>query len=151
MDATTAIMFEIPGDPIPQPRARFANGRAYTPDRRGLKTYKAAIALSCMAAARRAGWDVTAGPHEIGVEAIFTRPPSHLTADGRSLRKTAAPFPGQGCGDLDNLEKAIWDSITTGGGVWRDDSQIVASSASKRYASPGATGRLRVTIRRPPP
>jgi Holliday junction resolvase RusA-like endonuclease len=151
MDATTAIMFEIPGDPIPQPRARFANGRAYTPDRRGLKNYKAAIALSCMAAARRAGWDVTAGPHEIGVEAIFTRPPSHLTADGRALRKTAAPFPGQGCGDLDNLEKAIWDSITTGGGVWRDDSQIVASSASKRYASPGATGRLRVTIRRPPP
>jgi Holliday junction resolvase RusA-like endonuclease len=151
MDATTAIMFEIPGDPIPQPRARFANGRAYTPDRRGLKNYKAAIALSCMAAARRAGWDVTAGPHEIGVEAIFTRPPSHLTADGRSLRKTAAPFPGQGCGDLDNLEKAIWDSITTGGGVWRDDSQIVASSASKRYAPPGATGRLRVTIRRPPP
>jgi Holliday junction resolvase RusA-like endonuclease len=55
MDATQ-ITFEIAGDPIPQPRARFANGRAYTPDRRGLKVYKQAIALSCMAAARRAGW-----------------------------------------------------------------------------------------------
>lgn len=144
-----AITFTIPGDPIPQPRARFANGRAYTPDRKGLKVYKQAIGLSCMAAARRAGWEITQGPHEIGIEAVFSRPPSHMTSDGRGLRKTAPSFPGQGCGDLDNIEKAAWDSITVAGGVWKDDSQIVASSATKRYAEPGEAGKLVVCIRRP--
>lgn len=148
MDATS-ITFEIPGDPLPQPRARATRGgRMYTPDGRGLKAYKQAIALAAAARARRARWEISAGPHEVSIEAVFGRAASHRAADG-SLRKTAPAFPGRNCGDLDNLEKAVWDAVTAGAGVWLDDAQVVAHGGRKRFAEPGENARLVVTIRRP--
>ena len=143
------ITFEIPGDPMPQPRARATRGgRMYTPDGRGLKAYKAAIGYAAASRARRRGWDISKAPHEIEIVAVFSRPPSHMAKDG-SLRATAPDFPGRNCGDLDNLEKAVWDAVTVGGGVWVDDTQVVRSGCWKRYAAPGEASRLVVTIRRP--
>lgn len=143
------ITFDIPGDPMPQPRARATRGgRMYTPDGRGLKVYKTAIGYAAASRARRARWEISEGPHEVFIEAVFARPPSHVAKDG-SLRKTAPTFPGRNCGDLDNLEKAVWDAITRGGGVWLDDTQVVGNGGRKRYAAPGEIARLVVTIRRP--
>jgi Holliday junction resolvase RusA-like endonuclease len=140
-----AITFEIPGDPIPQPRPRWANGRTYTPTKNGIATYKAAITLRATFEARQRGWEVSKGPHEIDVEAVFVRPPSHL-AKGGGLRSTAPAFPGQNCGDNDNIEKAVWDAITKSGMVWVDDTQVVANACRKRY---GSRARTVITIRRP--
>lgn len=146
MDATS-ITFEIPGDPIPQPRARFANGRTYTPDRNGIRTYKDAIGLMAEAKARRAGWARSDAAHAVELELVFARPQSHRTKSGE-LRAGAPEFPGHRSGDLDNLEKGVWDAITDCAAVWDDDAQIVRSSAWKRYAGPGEAARLVVTIRR---
>jgi Holliday junction resolvase RusA-like endonuclease len=144
MDATT-ITFEIQGDPIPQPRVRWANGRTYTPTKNGIKVYKQAITLRAAMEAKRRGWGLSLGPHEIDVEAVFVRPPSHLAKHG-GLRSTAPLFPGRNCGDNDNIEKAVWDAVTASGAVWGDDTQIVANSCRKRY---GSRARTVITIRRP--
>jgi len=142
-----AITFEIPGTPIPQPRARATRGgRMYTPGTR-VGPYKQAIGLAALSRARRAGWDTTTGPHGVEIEAVFARPPSHLAKDG-SVRESAPAFPGRNCGDLDNLEKAVWDAVTVAGGVWQDDTQVVRNGGWKRYAAPGEAPRLVVTIRR---
>lgn len=140
-----AITFEIPGDPIPQPRQRWANGQSYTPKKNGIATYKAAITLRATFEARQRGWEMTLGPHEIHVEAVFVRPPSHTKKSGE-LRATAPLFPGHGCGDNDNIEKGVWDAITKSGMIWKDDTQIVSNGCHKRY---GSRARTIVTIRRP--
>jgi Holliday junction resolvase RusA-like endonuclease len=121
----------------------------YTPDGRGLRAYKQAIALAAASRARRAGWEISKGPHELEVVALFKRPPSHL-AKGGSIRSTAPLFPGHGCGDLDNIVKAAQDAVTKGCGIWADDTQVVSYGGSmKAYAGPGEPSRLVVTIRRP--
>lgn len=143
-----AIRFEIPGDAIPQPRARSTRGgRMYTPQANGIGTFKRAVGLMARSAALAAGWTRSDAPHEIDVEAIFARPPSHLTSTG-GLRKGSPAYPGHRSGDNDNLEKGVWDAITKCGAVWDDDSQIVGNQTRKRYAVAGEANRTVVTIRR---
>ena len=145
-----AITFEIPGDAIPQPRARSTRGgRMYTPTKNGIGTFKQAIGLMARSSAAGAGWSRSDAPHEIDIEAVFARPPSHVLASG-GLRKGAPRFPGHRSGDNDNLEKGIWDAITKCGAVWGDDSQIVANQMRKRYAETGELARTVITIRRLP-
>ncbi len=148
MDATT-ITFEVLGPPVPQPRARWANGRTYTPTKNGIAVFKAAVALQAAAVARRAGWKVTDGPYEISVECVFERPPSHLTRGGE-LRAGSPSFPGMRAGDWDNLAKGAQDAITTSGAVWHDDTQVVDGRCRKRYAARGEIARTVVTITRLP-
>lgn len=61
------------------------------------------------------------------------RPKGHYKADGVTLRATA---PAVWCvvkPDLDKLERAVLDSLTTAG-VWADDARAVVLRSSKRYA-----------------
>lgn len=61
------------------------------------------------------------------------RPAGHYKKDGLTLRATA---PAVWClvkPDLDKLERAVLDSLTTAG-VWADDSRAVILRSSKRYA-----------------
>lgn len=147
MDAT-AIRFEIPGDAVPQPRARATRtGRMYTPTRNGIDTFKQAVALMASHTAAVNGWKPSDAPHEIDVEAVFARPPSHLAKSG-ALRAGVPSHPGRRNGDNDNIEKGVWDAVTECGAVWLDDSQIVANSTRKRYAERGEEARTIVTIRR---
>jgi Holliday junction resolvase RusA-like endonuclease len=39
-------------------------------------------------------------------------------------------------GDTDNLEKGVWDAITSAGHWWADDDQIVENRTTKRWADP---------------
>lgn len=149
MDATS-ITFEIPGAPVPQPRARATRqGRMYTPTTNGIDTYKDAICLSATSRARLARWERTSGPHYVHVEAVFARPTSHYRASG-DMRPDAPTFPGKRCGDLDNIEKGVWDAITRSAAIWDDDTQVVEHGGRKRYADPGEAARTIVTIRRLP-
>jgi Holliday junction resolvase RusA-like endonuclease len=151
MDATQ-ITFEIAGDPIPQPRARFSqfSRHAYTPTKNGIGVLKQAIAIRAAMEAKRRGWAMTKGPHWIHVEAVFARPKSHYGRDG-APKASAPSFPGKNCGDNDNIEKGVWDAITESGAIWHDDTQIVSNGCDKRYAAPGEQARTVITIRRPPP
>lgn len=61
-----------------------------------------------------------AGPIKVTTEVVFAKP-----------KTTKLAFPR---GDLDNLEKGIWDAITVSGRHWVDDNQIVESRTTKRWA-----------------
>jgi Holliday junction resolvase RusA-like endonuclease len=147
MDATS-ITFSLDGPPIPQPRARSTRGgRMYTPTKNGIGIYKQALQIRASLEAKRRGWEATAGPCAIDIEAVFARPPSHLTKGGE-LRAGSPGYPGHRNGDWDNLAKGVQDAITASGAIWHDDSQVVDGRCRKRYAVGGELERTVVTIRR---
>lgn len=146
-----AITFTVPGPPVPQPRPKISTwggrGRAYVEARHPIHAYRQAIALAATMAAR-GGWTLEDGPVVLEVEAIFARPPSHLTKTGEP-RAGAPAFPPR-C-DWDNLGKGVSDAIKTSGAVWRDDDQVVDGRVRKRYAAKNEQARTVVTVRRADP
>lgn len=147
MAETVEITFEVPGDPVPQPRPRVSTwggrGRAYTPAGHGIHAYRQAIAL----VAKTAGWaeGPASGPLAVEIDAWFRRLPSHLTAAGQ-VRPKAPAWPPRA--DVDNLAKGVLDAITDSGAFWVDDDQVVELTVRKAYARPGSPGRTIVTVRR---
>ena len=143
-----AITFRIPGDPVPQPRARVSTRggkpKGYTPAGHPIHVYRQAIQVAAMVAARLARHDLVTGPVVLEVLCVFARPPSHLNKAGQP-RATAALFPPR-C-DWDNLGKGVSDAITDSGAIWRDDEQVVDGRVRKRYARPGEAAGTIVTVR----
>jgi Holliday junction resolvase RusA-like endonuclease len=144
------ITFEVPGQPVPQPRPRVSTrggfGRAYTPKGHAIHGFREAIQLVAKATAWAAG--PTSDPVGVEVDCYFQRPPSHLARNGEP-KATAPLIPPKS--DVDNLAKGILDAITDSGAFWRDDQQVVELIVRKRYARPGSGGRTIVTVRRLPP
>jgi len=58
-------------------------------------------------------------------------------------KKPANEYPR---GDIDNFEKAIYDSITYAKMVWKDDIQIVKNHSTKRYQRDGEDYGIRIII-----
>ena len=145
------IAVEIPGEAVPQPRARSTRGgRHYTPDN-GIVAFKQAVGLLVKAeAARRRIARDDSSAFVLEVVCVFGRPPSHLTTSGE-LRSTAPAWPGLRSGDWDNLAKGVADAITTTGAVWKDDTQVVDGRCLKRYAVSGEAPMTGITIRSVPP
>lgn len=134
--------FTIPGDPAGKGRPRFGrtkNGgvHTYTPD----KTAKyEALAARCYRAA--IGYTVKYAPIGVEIDAYFPIPKSYSSkrvqdiADEREL-----PMKKPDC---DNIVKIILDALN--GVAYADDKQVVDVRCRKRYAKPGESGRVVVTI-----
>jgi Holliday junction resolvase RusA-like endonuclease len=135
------IVLEVPGQPVPQPRPRVSTrggfGRAYTPTKHPIHTYRHAIEL----VARASGKKIT-GPTALLVDAVFQRPPSHWRK--HDLKPDAPPWPNA---DGDNVLKGVADALTDAG-VWGDDDQVVYWSIRKRYAARNEQPRTIITIRK---
>lgn len=69
------------------------------------------------------------GPVEVWVTFYLPRP------------KTVSRLLPTSYPDLDKLERGLFDALTKAG-VWTDDSRVVDSHASKRYADDTAMGAL---------
>ncbi len=140
--------FFVPGKPIPSPRphvVRFGRpcglcgvaphqqvipGKGKTAA--AAKVWRRAIRETAIAE----GVELIDGP--VTVELYFSLPPapSLLKKDG-TLRSSTRPHPtGARDGDLDNLEKAVLDSLD--GVMFGNDSAVVAPASSKAWAL-GAT------------
>ena len=143
-----AITFTVPGPPVPQPRPKISTwggrGRAYVEARHPIHGYRQAVELAATIAAR-AGWTYTDDAVVLEVEAIFPRPPSHLTKTGEP--RAGAPAWPPRC-DWDNLGKGVSDAIKKCGKVFHDDDQVVDGRVRKRYAQLGEPARTVVHIRR---
>lgn len=130
--------------PLPQPRQRHAvrgkgrNARAmsYLPDEHPIHTYKARI--RCAIGKVWRGRPVLTVPVEVEIAFIYprTKSESRLPAGGRVAKRV---------GDGDNLEKAIWDSMT--GLIIKDDSQIWRWEGVKLVADPGAKPVVRIVLK----
>jgi Holliday junction resolvase RusA-like endonuclease len=144
------ITFEVPGQPVPQPRPRVSTrggfARAYVPKAHAIHAYREAVRLLATTNGWRDG--AATGPVAVEIDCYLERPVSHLTKAGE-VRSSAPKYPGRS--DVDNLAKAVLDAITDAGTLWQDDDQVVELVVRKAYARPLAGGRTIVTVRRPPP
>jgi crossover junction endodeoxyribonuclease RusA len=79
-------------------------------------------------------------PVSVSIEFIFARPKAHFrTGKYSTLLREDAPLhmTSKANGDIDKLCRSTLDalSMTTGGNVFEDDSQVVMLNAEKRYAA----------------
>jgi Holliday junction resolvase RusA-like endonuclease len=128
-----ALSFSVPGDPVPQPRARITtrggHGHAYTPKSHPIHAYRQAIA----AAARAAGARPTdEAPVTLIVDLVFARPKSHFRKSGLRSDAPALPRP-----DCSNCLKGIEDLLN--GVAWVDDSQVGRVVIEKSYGTEART------------
>ena len=132
-----AITFSVPGDPVPQPRARITtrggHGHAYTPADHPVHGYRKAVAL----AAKAAGCEPHGEPVSVIIDLVFGRPKAHLRSTGEP-KPSAPTLPRP---DVDNAAKAVLDSLN--GIAWVDDSQVGRLVVEKSY---GVEGRTTVRI-----
>lgn len=118
----------VPGEPIGKGRARFGNGRAYTP----AKTRKwEDLAATCARIAHGAK-PPFGGPTAITVVATFSIPKSWSKAKRAATRSHISKPDGS------NVLKAVEDALNDV--IWVDDSQIVRATVEKRYGDvPGVS------------
>lgn len=136
-------VFTVPGQPVPQPRARVSTrggfARAYVPAKHPIHAYRQAVQL----VARRT---IGSGSHErpvaLDIAAVIERPASHWNKAG--LKPSAPAYPPK-C-DWDNLGKGVSDALS--GIAFVDDDQVVDGRVTKRYAGRGETPCTVVTVRR---
>ena len=124
------ITFSVPGDPVPQPRARVSTvggfARAYVPAKHPVHEYREAVAM----AAQVAGLLPLAEPVEVIIDAVFARPKSHLTKKGVKPAAPALPRP-----DAYNIAKAGLDSL----GEFFDDTHVRRLVIEKTYGTEART------------
>lgn len=126
-----AITFTVPGDPVPQPRARITTrgkfAHAYTPKSHPVHGYRSSLA----AAARAAGLIQTGKPLSVVIDAVFERPKSHMNK--ASVKATAPVLPRP---DVDNVAKAVLDSLQD---VMGDDTMVARLVVEKSYGEEART------------
>ena len=119
------ITFTIPGEPVPQPRARVSTrggfAHAYVPAEHPVHAYRQAVAI----AAKTAGLGTITEPIQVCVVSVFQRPKSHVTARG-VVKATAPRLPRP---DVDNLAKAVLDAL----GDFFNDTLVESLQVSKSY------------------
>ena len=128
--------FEVPGDPVPQPRPRVSTqggfARAYVPKAHPVHAYRQAVAL----AAKAAGLTESGEPVSVIIDAVFARPKSHLLKSGVKPSAPALPRP-----DVDNLGKAVLDALQD---VMGDDTHVARLVVEKSWGTEGRT-TVRIT------
>lgn len=131
----TLISFTVPGLPQGKGRARFGNGRAYTPAK--TVAYEGLIALAGQQAMedRR----LVESPVYLMVDAYFPIPKSWPAARKRKAASSLVWHVAKPDGD--NILKAVGDGLN--GIIWKDDSQVAFAKITKQY---GEVPRLVVTV-----
>ncbi len=122
----TLLSFTVPGLPQGKGRARFGNGRAYTPAK--TVAYEGLIAL----AGQQAMEDrpLVERPIYLIVDAFFPIPKRWPKA--RKQKAATSLVWHVATPDGDNILKAVGDGLN--GIVWKDDSQIAFAKITKQYA-----------------
>ena len=126
-----AITFSVPGNPVPQPRARVSTrggfARAYVPSKHPVHDYRTQLAV----AARLAGLTPTGEPLSVVIDAVFERPKSHRNKSGVKATAPVLPRP-----DVDNVAKAVLDSLQD---VMGDDTMVARLVVEKSYGEEART------------
>jgi Holliday junction resolvase RusA-like endonuclease len=134
----TPISFFAEGVPKGQPRPRaFAmNGKARVYDPGTAEGWKSAVAV----AARPFLSTRFTEPVSIAIVFVLPRPKKHFfTGKKADLLRPDAPLYDGRKPDLDNYEKAVWDSLVIIG-LLADDCLIVKSDSTKIFSPDGRTG-----------
>lgn len=140
----TVLDLWIPGDPLPEPRARVlarmdGKGRVTTRVHRSRSAdaWKTLIALH---ARPHIPISLLSGPTAVEMDFVFSRPKSL-----HSKRHPSGLLPKAGRPDVDNLAKCVLDTLTELW-FWRDDGVVTQSTQRKWYASRDGSSGMRVQI-----
>jgi crossover junction endodeoxyribonuclease RusA len=127
------IKFYVEGDPRAQPRARVYNKIAVSAPRKNpIWSWREAITI---AAKEHRPENPIDGPIHLVIEFKMRRPRSHYrTGKYSQLLKPNAPDWHINIPDLDNLEKAVMDTLTQLS-FWHDDRQVAAKTTYKKWAT----------------
>jgi len=129
-----AITFSVPGDPVPQPRARITTrgkfAHAYTPKKHPINNYRNEISVAAIAAMGDA--EPASEPVSVVIDAVFARPKSHMTK--RGIKATAPKLPRPDC---DNIAKGVLDALALI--VWLDDSLVQRLIVEKSWGDEART------------
>lgn len=118
------LLVTVTGDPVPQgsKSAYIVNGRAVLVEAsKKLKPWRQQIKSAAESAMLDARWTTVDEPCRVHISFLMSRPVS-----AKREWHTVKP-------DLDKLVRAVLDGLTDAG-IWRDDSRVIALSASKAYA-----------------
>jgi Holliday junction resolvase RusA-like endonuclease len=130
-----ALIFVVPGLPQGKGRARFGNGRAYTPAK--TVAYEGLVAMAGHQAMN--GRPLIEGPVYMLVNAFFPIPKSWSKAKREAALTGTVWHTGKPDGD--NILKAVGDALNEV--AFKDDSQVAFAKITKRYAE---TARVEVMI-----
>jgi Holliday junction resolvase RusA-like endonuclease len=122
------VVIELPGEPRGKGRPRFirSTGHAYTPQT--TRNFEAQLKFAGQLAMK--GAPPMEGALKVEILAAFSVPASwSKTKQTRAYAGTVRPT---GKPDFDNIAKCVGDALNHV--VWRDDSQIVTATVSKRYS-----------------
>lgn len=122
----------IPGRPAPQGSKRHVGNGRMVEMSKAVGPWRTLVATHV---ARLWKWAPVLGPVRVRLEFVLPRPAS---APKRST-PAAVKRP-----DLDKLQRAVFDALTAV--CWRDDSQVVQVSASKRIAELDEQPGLNLTV-----
>jgi hypothetical protein len=145
----STLNFSARGLPKGQPRARAfarkmgANYVARMYDGGTADDWKESVWCGLRDEINKTGWEFTDQPLHVALVFLMPRPKSHFGSKGL---KESAPRYHTAKPDIDNLCKLVFDVITRSEVIWRDDSQIIACIAEKRYAAPNEHSGCVVTI-----
>ena len=130
------IKFTIPGKPKGKGRPRFTGKRTYTP--KATADYEKMIRCEYIRQVGRR--DPIEGPVIAEISCYYQIPKGDSKAKRKA--KVAGEIPATGKPDLDNVAKAVLDSLN--GLAFEDDAQVISLLVTKRYAE---VGRIDVTIK----
>lgn len=152
------LMVDVEGEPIaqPRPRACVRGGRAHMYNPATAKAWRQLVATAVSDelgrqlveldddARRRQGGPPPPSSGAVAVDLRFRipRPKSHYSKKPLSLRPSA-PTHHLKKPDIDNLSKAVIDELNL---VIKDDKQVVALTAEKRYISPGEAPGVSIAV-----
>lgn len=133
------ISFFVEGTPKAQarPRAFIRGGKAAVYNPSTAEYWKQAVFLE---AHKHAG-SMFDFPVTLKLAFFFKRPKSHLRKSGEI--KKDAPWRHTQRPDLDNLEKAVMDAMTSSG-IWIDDAQVCEKFSSKQWSCARSGVEIRV-------
>lgn len=115
----------IPGDPAPQGSKRHVGNGRFIEASKKVGPWRAAV--------KAAVAELDFVPFDEPVEVFAT----YLLPRPKTVTRDLPSVPP----DLDKLERGLFDALTQAG-VWSDDSLVVDSHPSKRYADGNPTGAL---------
>jgi crossover junction endodeoxyribonuclease RusA len=141
MDALTAeaIQFTVWGQPVPQGSKKVLRGNIVDISDARLRSWRQDVASAAKEAMQGASPYVE--PMDIRLMFWLPRPLGHFGTGRNAGRvKASAPLAPGTRPDLDKLVRAVLDALT--GVAFRDDSQVVAITASKLYSDDGQAGMM---------
>lgn len=140
-----AAWIQVPPQAKGRPRFARATGRAFTPAATvsAERTLRGELAHGTTVGKMTEGlrWPLE-GPLELHVESMLAIPQSWSKRKQEEARRGLLPHVSRP--DVDNLGKLVMDAAN--GVLWKDDSQLVSVTLSKRYNETPGTA---VTLYRP--